>query len=72
MSQPNSRSQNSKETGNATALKYALPIAAFVVLVGGMSLWFARSSQQTSNIPSPSQVQLPAANQERSIWIPGR
>ncbi|URD53399.1 F510_1955 family glycosylhydrolase [Chroococcidiopsis sp. CCNUC1] len=65
MSQPDWKSQKSKATGSATALKYALPIAAFVLLVGGMSLWFARSNQQPADSPIVDRVQLPAANQEQ-------
>jgi len=65
MSQPDWKSQKSKATGSATALKYALPIAAFVLLAGGMSLWFARSSQQPADSPRVDRAQLPAANQEQ-------
>lgn len=61
MNQLNSRNQNSKETRSTKALKHALPIAAFVLLVGGMGLWFARSSQPPSNSLTASQVQATAA-----------
>ncbi|MDZ4878020.1 MAG: Ycf48-like protein [Chroococcidiopsis cubana SAG 39.79] len=65
MSQPDSRSKNFRKPRSKKALKYALPIAAFVLLVSGMSLWFASSNQQPSNVSTANRVQLPAANQEK-------
>lgn len=70
MSQPDLKKQKYKGSRNTTAVGYALPIAALVLLVGGMGLWFARSSQQPSSIQAVSQAQPPAANQEKVATPP--
>ncbi len=65
MSQPNPNNQTSKEARSGTVVSYALPIVVFVFLVGGMGVWFARSSHQPSTIQAASQVQPTTANQQK-------
>ena len=69
MSQPNSNNQTSKEARSVTVVSYALPTVVFVFLVGGMGVWFARSSHQPSTIQAASQVQPITATHEKVTQI---
>lgn len=63
MSKQNSNNKTAKGTISVTVVSYAVPIAVFVFLVGGMGVWFARSSQQSSITQVASQVQPTSTNQ---------
>lgn len=67
MSQPDSNRQPSKDSRIATVAGYAAPLVVFLLLLGGLGVWFTRSSQpQATNQPttnqSTSQPQETAAN----------
>ena len=68
MSQQNSNNQTSKGARSGTVV--SLPIAVFVFLVGGIGLWFARSSYQPSTIQAASQAQPTTTNQRTVVTPP--